>query len=51
MLRDAVEDRSHAVLPDAETNVPSREIVAIEITAVLNVVHRRTVQVGATTGE
>src|SRR5262245_11112953 len=46
MVRNAVKNRAHAVLANAETDVASPEIIAIEIAAVLDVIHGRTVQVG-----
>src|SRR6266481_6762869 len=46
MIRDAVEDGTHAVLANAETDVSSAEIIAIKIAAVLDVIHGRTVQIG-----
>src|SRR5215471_20985620 len=51
MIRDAVEDRAHAVLANAETDVAASEIVAIEITTILDVVHCRSVEIGAATHE
>ena len=46
MIRNAVKNGAHAVLANAETEVASAEIIAIEIAAVLDVIHCRTVQIG-----
>ena len=46
MVRDAVEDRAHPVFANAETDVAPAGIITIEIAAVLDVIHSRTVQIG-----
>ncbi len=51
VIRDAVEDRAHTVLPNPEPNVAAAEIVAIKIAAVLDVIHCRSVQIGAAAHE
>ena len=47
VVRYAVEDRAHAMLAYPEANVAPAGIVAAKIPAVLNVIHRRSVQISA----
>ena len=47
MIRDAVENCAHAVLANTKPNVASAGIIAVKITAVLDVIHSRSVQISA----
>src|ERR1043166_97657 len=47
VIRNAVEDGAHAVLAYPKTNIAPCEIVAIKIATVLDVIHCRSVQIGA----
>ena len=51
MIRDAVENRAHPMLANTESDVAPARIVPREIAAVLDVVHRRSVQIGAAAHE
>ena len=51
VIRDAIENRAHAVLANAEPDVAAAGIVAIKIAAVLDVIHCRSMQVGAAAHE
>src|SRR4029077_4782731 len=47
MIRDAIQDCAHPMLANAEADVAAAGSVSCEIAAVLNVVHCRSVQIGA----
>ena len=47
MIRDAVQDRAHAVFTNPEADVSPTGIIPVKIAAVLDVIHRRSVQIGA----
>src|ERR1700745_1244010 len=47
VIRDAVENRTHPVFANAEADVATARVIAIEIAAVLDVIHCRSVQIGA----
>ncbi len=51
VVTDAVHDRAHAVLADAEVDVPALAVVAREIFAAFDVVQGRAVQIGAAADE
>ena len=46
VIRDAVHDCAHAMLPNPETDVPAGGVVAGEITSAFDVIHGRPVEIG-----
>ena len=51
VIRDAIQNRAHPMFANAEPKVAAAGIVAREIATVLNVVHCRSVQIGAAAHE
>ena len=51
MIRNAIQNRTHAVFTDAEANVATFRLVARKILAVFNVVQGRSVEVSAAAHE
>src|ERR1700724_740101 len=47
VIRNAVQDRTHAVFANAKANISALRVVAREIACLFDVVQRRSMQIGA----
>src|SRR5438093_7050090 len=51
MIRNAVQDRAHAVLANSEANIATTWTIAGEIATILDVIQGRSMQIGAAADE
>ena len=47
VIRDAIENCAHPMFANTESDVASARVIAIKIATVVDVIHRRAVQIGA----